>query len=53
MYSICCADKELKKRYKLFVGLDPDDHSVTEFSFEQLIEMHAKHLAFWSIERKI
>jgi|SRR5579872_809551 len=45
------ADKELREKYKEFMGHDSSDLSVVELSRDELIEKYAKLLLFWSNEK--
>ena len=43
---------ELKKKYKDYVGVDPDDYSYSFFSESHQIERYARMIAFWEKEKK-
>lgn len=43
-------DAELKKRYKAYVGVNPDDVEIKYFTTKDQIERYAKNLSFWLIE---
>ena len=44
------ANRELKRRYEIFTGVNPNDTSFSTFTKEEQIERYAKNLAFWYME---
>lgn len=44
-------DEEFRKKYKDYVGEDPDDKTVRRYTEAEIIEQYAKNIAFWSIHQ--